>query len=161
MNLTHYAEQPITLDRERTYEQHAPHSFGKPVGLWVSADGEDDWPAWCRSEEFAVDRLATAHEVTLDPWANVLTITTAAEILEFHETYTVQTAFDIRYEFPQRRWPIDWQWVATFYDGVVIAPYQWSARYDLDWYYGWDAASGCIWNLDAIASFAVPAAVSS
>jgi len=38
--------------------------------------------------------------------------------------------------------------VSKEYDGIEIAPYQWDARLSLIWYYGWDVASGCIWNLD-------------
>ena len=37
-------------------------------------------------------------------------------------------------------------------DGIIIAPYQWYCRMTVDWYYTWDCASGCIWNLDAIES---------
>jgi hypothetical protein len=33
MQLHHYAGQPVTLDRDRTYEQAMPHTFGKPEGL--------------------------------------------------------------------------------------------------------------------------------
>lgn len=40
--------------------------------------------------------------------------------------------------------------VAKDYDGIEIAPYQESLRYDLEWYYGWDVASGCIWNFEGI-----------
>ena len=48
---------------------------------------------------------------------------------------------------------IDWPAVATDYPGLIIAPYQWSCRMSefTRWYYGWDCASGCIWNADAIA----------
>ena len=47
---------------------------------------------------------------------------------------------------------IDWAEVASKYDGIIISPYQWSLRLDMEmmWYYGWDCASGCIWNISAI-----------
>ena len=46
---------------------------------------------------------------------------------------------------------IDWSSTYKNYDGIVIAPYQWNCRYgDHIWYYTWDCASGCIWNIDAI-----------
>lgn len=37
----------------------------------------------------------------------------------------------------------------SVYDG---APYQWECRLDRDtfWYYSWDCASACIWNLQAV-----------
>ena len=36
------------------------------------------------------------------------------------------------------------------YDGIEINPYQFEARYQYTWYYGWDIASGCIWNLSGV-----------
>jgi hypothetical protein len=74
-----------------------------------------------------------------DPAAKVLHLKTPVEILEFQETYCVA--------HPIMRSPgIDWGRVAEQYHGIVIAPYQWSLRLDLMWYYGWDCASGCIWD---------------
>ena len=37
--------------------------------------------------------------------------------------------------------------------GIEIAPYIWARRLDgpARWYYGWDAASGCIWDPTAAA----------
>ena len=46
---------------------------------------------------------------------------------------------------------IDWPKVAERYDGIIIAPYQWSRRLDGPmWYYGWDCASGCVWRARAV-----------
>jgi hypothetical protein len=47
---------------------------------------------------------------------------------------------------------IEWPKVAAEYGGIEIAPYQWSCRLDPDvsWYYGWDVASGCIWDASLI-----------
>lgn len=48
---------------------------------------------------------------------------------------------------------INWPMVADRYQGIVIAPYLWSRRMDGGlWYYGWDCASGCIWDAAAVAS---------
>lgn len=43
--------------------------------------------------------------------------------------------------------------IGARYDGIVITPYVWSMRLDRSafWYYGWDCASGCIWNASAVA----------
>ena len=46
----------------------------------------------------------------------------------------------------------NWDDVVRQYDGLIIAPYQWAKRCDYSWYYGWDCASGVIWNLRAVAS---------
>jgi len=48
---------------------------------------------------------------------------------------------------------IRWDDVAKKYSGIEINPYIWKARYEFDWYYGWDVASGCIWKEDGIKSF--------
>jgi hypothetical protein len=68
-------------------------------------------------------------------------------------------AFDAEYRFPHpdlgRMSYIDWPRVAERFDGVIIAPYQWKHRLELMWYYGWDCASGCIWNARAVSCFEV------
>lgn len=148
--LMHYASSPITFDPSREYRQNKPRCFGKPEGLWVSVLGEDDWPTWCESEGSFTNTLAAAHQVTLRPDAAIRRISTPAGIDSFHETYAIHTDFEFRYGVGHHRWPIDWARVVTEYDGIIIAPYQYSRRFSPDWYYGWDCASGCIWNLDAI-----------
>ena len=48
---------------------------------------------------------------------------------------------------------LDFLKVMDEYDGIIIAPYQYSCRLmnsSTAWYYGWDCASGCIWNLGCI-----------
>ncbi|MEQ1888067.1 MAG: hypothetical protein ABL951_02670 [Alphaproteobacteria bacterium] len=47
---------------------------------------------------------------------------------------------------------MNWSAMANRYDGVIIAPYCHEKRCSLSavWYYGWDCASGRIWNADAI-----------
>jgi len=45
---------------------------------------------------------------------------------------------------------INWEEVSKNWEGIEIVPYIWTARNILNWYYPWDVASGCIWNLDGI-----------
>jgi hypothetical protein len=47
---------------------------------------------------------------------------------------------------------IDWPKVAEHYAGIEICPYLSNKRNDDDffWYYGWDVASGCIWDQKGI-----------
>lgn len=159
--LMHYADQLVTLDRARTYQQHEPHSFRKPQGFWVSVAGEDDWPSWCHSEEFCRDSLRCPHRVTLAPDSAILRLATPEALDDFARRYSVETEWERRYSRDRDNWPIDWANVVADYDGIIIAPYQWSRRYR-DWYYGWDCASGCVWNLDAIESVtAVTASVTT
>lgn len=158
MRLFHYTEEPLAYDPARIYEQNEPRSFGKPVGFWVSVQGEDDWPSWCTDNEFHTDGLTHAHTVELAPDANVLMLDTVDAMVDFHDRFSVEDTgwlpprhtFSEEYVWKSR--PIDWTPITALYDGIIIAPYQWSCRMKYDWYYGWDASSGCIWNLRAIAA---------
>jgi hypothetical protein len=147
MDLTHYTYDPFTFDRDYEYEQ-GRFRWDKPSGFWVSVDGEDDWPSWCRSEGFRTDSLEYAHTVTLKSDAHILHLYRFSDLLQF----TAEYVSDIGVK--DYTGAIDWGRVAQKYDGIIIAPYCWEARLDerTGWYYGWDCASGCIWNLDAIAS---------
>lgn len=156
LELRHYHSDPVTLDRTRIYEQSELSTFTKPQGFWVSVVGEDDWPSWCSTE------LTVEHTVTLASTATVLHIDNADRLGEFHKQYSVQTDHERRYiDRAGENWPIDWRAVASDHDGIIIAPYQWSVRHSLSWYWGWDVASGCIWNLEAIESVTAHKAVSS
>lgn len=143
MILEHYGPEALVFDRSRTYEQRVHF---KPRGFWVSVKGEYDWPEWAESEDFGwPESFKHRYEVTVSETANILTLGTVAAIREFHEKYFLPAEF--RYGNH-----IDWTRVAEDYDGIIIAPYQWTIRTDEEmfWYYSWDVASGCIWNLDVI-----------
>lgn len=118
--------------------------YGKPAGLWVSVDGHDDWPHWCAAEEFSIG--AYRYRVTLAPGANILRLTCAADLDEFTAAYGVPDALHTSCL------AIDWDRVALPYQGLLIAPYVWQRRFELMWYYGWDCASGVIWDRSAIES---------
>lgn len=162
--LMHYAAESVSFDPTRTYMQRHPRLFGKPEGFWVSVTGEDDWPSWCDSEGFNQSALQTAHHVELATTANVLWINSTVGINSLTARFAVQTEYERRWthrsETPAK-WPIDWLRVAEQWDGIIIAPYQWARRITHDWYYGWDCASGCIWNLTAVASVSVSSEVTA
>jgi len=139
MRLFHYSDALITEVRPVT--SHPRSAMGKPSGLWVSVD--DAWADWCAREQFGCGAVVT--EVTLRPDANVCVIEGEAALRAFDADYAFGDRFGRR---------IDWSAVAAQYDGIVIAPYIWACRYDLDWYYGWDVASGCIWHPRAVATLA-------
>jgi len=145
-DLRHYAAEPRTLDRTMVYEQDRRY---KPRGLWVSVPGEDDWPSWCEGERFGLDRLAFEHAVTVDRDANILVLRGPDDLLKFTDKYGVEliprrAGSSLRSDY------IDWPTVTSEYEGIIIAPHVWTVRLDLMWYYGWDCASGCIWDLGAI-----------
>lgn len=146
--LRHYSNAKLVFDGVRRYEQVPPRSHGKPRGFWVSILGEDDWPSWCRSEGFRVAHLAYEHEVNLSPDARMLVLSTPGSMVDFTVEYG-------KPYFPgddYTGYAIDWGLVAGEFQGIIIPTYQWGQRLNLDWYYGWDCASGCIWDLSAIES---------
>ncbi|MBV8594525.1 MAG: hypothetical protein JOZ27_09525 [Caulobacteraceae bacterium] len=116
----------------------------KPRGLWVSVEGPDDWKSWCEAEGYGLDRLAYVYEVTLAESANVVWVEGEAAFDAFDREWAI---------IPGDEWGLGVRWrdLAQIYDGIVIAPYLWSRRLGPLWYYGWDCASGCIWNVAAIA----------
>lgn len=155
MLLTHYSDKP--LETVRSVAQwpanegaRATGPYTKPVGLWVSVDGEDDWIWWCRAEGFGLERLTHAHRVTLAKNARVLRLAGANELDAFTAEYG-GLGPDYMPEH-LKSLCIDWWRVAAGYQGVIIAPYCYERRLNLSWYYPWDCASGCIWDASAIAS---------
>jgi hypothetical protein len=135
--LVHYSATAVRGFEPRTETQ----GRYKPKGLWVSVG--EAWREWCEGEEYALDTLAVRHVVELAPEANILVLETADELDCFTARYLVEGT-------GWREDMVDWEQVSRSHQGVIVAPYQWSRRLELDWYYGWDCASGCIWDGDAI-----------
>jgi hypothetical protein len=141
MKFLHYSAEPFQFDRDRKYDDK--HGF-KPGGLWLSVEGDDDWRSWCEGEQWGLGGLKHVVEVTLKPDANVLVIDTPEKLEAFNARFGGSDPYDLR--------SIKWGQVKALYDGMIIAPYQWQHRLGLMWYYGWDCASGVIWNLSAVAT---------
>lgn len=148
MKLIHYNSEKIFLE-PRIYDQLRDEWQSKPVGLWFSIG--DEWKKWCE-ENYPKFDCTYSHEVILKPNHNVLHLKTAEEI----------TAFGLKYPLKTRDWDaewdtyqLDWHQIKKEYQGIIISPYQWSCRLSMKscWYYGWDCASGCIWDLDCIECF--------
>jgi len=139
--LSHYSDRPIK--KLRSIRKHHEPLF-KPTGLWLSVDGNDDWKHWCEAESFNIKALIVRHQIILNDKNNILLLTTPNEILAFNDQYKLNDDCGFCGQY------IDWLKVIKDYQGIIIAPYQWSLRHDLNWYYSWDCASGCIWNKKAI-----------
>lgn len=144
MILEHYAEAPLTKLEQRELEQKTDH---KPRGFWVSVNGYGtDWPEFVRENNFRPERFVNRHFITLADDAKILRISNGAELVAFHNEYKGSNYPSGKDEY------IDWERVSGNYDGIIIAPYQWMHRMSMEmfWYYSWDVASGCIWNISAI-----------
>lgn len=67
VRLLHYTPKPFVgpiLSLSQDWSTKLS-SYRKPKGLWVSVEGEDDWPSWCRSGSYNVTGLACVSEVVL------------------------------------------------------------------------------------------------
>lgn len=144
MELVHFSAEPLVFDNTRTYDQPPLRGYGKPRGLWLSDDSEHGWKQWCESEDWNLGGFEYRTPFVITTGANVLTLRNMSNLLSFDDEYGAEAGYGIR--------GIDWARVAADYDGILITPYIWEARLDgaVSWYYGWDCASGCFWNLSAI-----------
>lgn len=116
----------------------------KPVGLWYGID--DSWIDWCKTENF--DGIHPyRYQLTLN-YSVILKITTYKELLTFQEQFKAND--DLNKLNSGNIYSIDWVKVANLYSGIEISPYIYRARFTSPWYYGWDVASGCIWNKSAV-----------
>ena len=149
MSLSHFSKEPYIrhlYSRSQKVDSLYRSSFGKPQGFWVSVDGDDDWEDWCRGAEFGIGSYR--HQVHLARDAKILHLKYSDELISFRNRY-----MGIQRWGENNKWSdiyIRWEDVAKDYQGVIIAPYQWSCRMEENWYYGWDCASGCIWDVSAI-----------
>lgn len=146
MRLVHFSHDPTLTPRSVTQTAIGP----KPDGLWLSDEDDNGWSAWATGNEWALGKHA--FEVTLSDDANVLTLSTAEAIRQFHAEYRTHLPGIPAGVLDD--WAIDWPRVSEQYGGIIITPYQWRLRLDMKvgWYYTWDCASGCIWDATAIAT---------
>lgn len=151
--LSHFTKKPLgrLTSKKQPGEESGWGSQHKPYGLWVSVDGPDDWEAWCKGESFGIGTMRYRIDLR-DPGA-LLWINGEAELLAFTKTYDKPHAFSDGHRSRHGSY-IDWPRLARDWPGIVIAPYVWSCRLrdGTSWYYGWDCASGCIWDRRMIAS---------
>jgi len=144
--LVHFSDRPLV--RAYSVQQSSPSD--KPCGLWVSVEGgSDGWSDWCLIESFYLNCLMLAHAVQLRDDANILMVKSESELDSFTEAFIVDGMAWHR--------GINWGDVAARYSGIIISPYLWKRRLTdhTFWYYGWDCASGCIWDAGAIASISL------
>ena len=137
MTLLHYSAKPLVGPIFNTREFQ--DAWWKPKGLWITTPGEDDWPSYAR-KVFGRQRISHCSEIILASDHKVL----------FTDPWRLGGLYAMKSRITGSG-VINWPKVAEKYQGVVIAPYCWEARIELDWYYSWDVASGCIWDPVAIA----------
>lgn len=176
MIVQHYAavEKARTDFRSIPAEEQSPGllrdgygPIGKPIGTWITVpEGNPSWNEWCEGEGFALHGLAYLHEIVLADDA-LLHIARADQLDAFHRYYARDVWAEEGMSGNYTKYMVDWRRVQreTGKAGILIAPYFWAYRLgrmdaaegDItnqvsDWYYGWDCASGCIWDAKAIVS---------
>ena len=135
----HNCLEPLYLDKSRQYEQT---SHFKPKGLWYGFD--DSWQKWCEGEQ---PNWIYQHFYELKPnGSNLLILQTRDDILRFNQEYGGRPILPDIKIIEQ----IDWMRVACEYDGIEIPAYFFEFRLHFLWFYGWDCASGAIWNLEKV-----------
>lgn len=146
MRLIHYSAKPLLQVRSRKHSQDGGVGAYKTPGLWVSVEGDDDWLSWCKGESWDMNSLVCATELVLADDAQVLHLSGAEALDQFTAEFESK---DRRGEWDRR---IDWLAIRKRWRGLIIAPYVWSRRLTrhTSWYYGWDCASGVIWDAKAV-----------
>lgn len=133
----------VKIDKFKKTEQIIDH---KPKGLWYGIN--DSWINWCKSE-MPGWLCPYIYEIVLNK-RYIKVITTVEQLEEFETEYC---------EFPKpiigltplsNPHNIDYKRLSAAYAGIEIAPYLYQKRLSSMHYYGWDCASGCIWNEVAI-----------
>lgn len=168
MKLRHFSHKIVT--DVRGSRQVAKHYLGfgpKPKGFWISDESDHGWYKWSTGENFRRFSLRFEHEIVLSDKAKILYLRSAKDIDDFADKYqsTHPMSANSIVRNAQRRmedrrvfggdyvYDIDWKRVSQKYHGIIITPYIWEQRLGRHmWYYGWDCASGCIWNARAIES---------
>lgn len=122
--------------------------YGKPAGLWYSMeDSNDGWASWCEGETFPLGSWEHVVEVNLEP---MCVIRDGLDLEVFAGRFGIRSSYD--------EISINWERVAQEFSGIEISPYLWSHRMaeGSRWYYGWDCASGCVWDASCIKAVGPP-----
>lgn len=136
----HMSKYHIHKLEGRRYIQRPTH---KPDGFWYGFG--DKWIDWTETAgpEYKGEYV---YEVDING-SNILQIKNYSEIIEFTQEYKSSEQI-----IPGVIFSIDWPRIELKFDGIEINPYIGQARLGNNtvWYYSWDTASGCIWNLGKV-----------
>lgn len=148
MKLAHYSKlhKMVPVSRQQS---HYPNM--KPNGLWVSDDDANYiWPDVVLDKKLSTKHLAYRHRVMLSKGARIKYIHTPEQLDEFTVAFEAGLPWNGKTSFAMM-----WNLIAERYQGIVITPYIELRRYHqmTNWYWPWDCASGCIWDVDAIDFF--------
>jgi len=156
----HTTNQKMSIENIYNCPQVTDH---KPKGIWYGI--ADSWIDWCLGESFGGIHNYI-YEVVVDE-SRILTIDNIFDFEKFEDEHhdipewkkqlremEGFPEFDLSFPrmYGRTRYfdSMNYGKVAESFGGIEITPYQWEKRLESMWYYGWDCASGCIWNPDAV-----------
>lgn len=142
--LHHFVAKTFRLNPRRKYQLKSGPC--KPDGLWLSDETDYGWKDWCKENNFRVHRVKKKISFRCDTktW---LVIRNRKELLKFEKEFLYSPIKD----FPDYK-DIDYAKLKKRYGGILISPYQYRYRLKSSsgWYYTWDCASACVWDLSTI-----------
>jgi len=141
MKLYHYTRKAFKLNKNQVYYSTNNLTY-KPNGLWVSVG--NSWKNWCYDEDWNKGGFKYTYEIILKPTAKILIINTLQKLDNFYNKYKI----DESHCKSPKYFDINWIKLSFKYDGIIITKYFYQRRFEYHWYYGWDVASGCLWNLN-------------
>lgn len=135
----------------KKYKQ--PQLGVKPDGFWYGCN--NDWYKWCKYEGMDEFLLKYIHKINLNynikttlnkpNKEKLLIINNEKEFIKFDKLYGI-TYKKYRY--------IKWNMVSRDFGGIEICPhfkkFVGNGNEKYLWYWTWDVASGCIWNIKSI-----------
>jgi hypothetical protein len=134
LHITHSPKLSKSMKYKPQSIRFKPHGFWYAVGFgWLDFATYD-------MQGFYDDKKLHAFSINTDR-LNILKINNISELFEFDNNFK---------HGPDLLSSINWVKVAEQYDGIEIPVYLREARYDYTWYYGWDVASGCVWNTEKL-----------
>ena len=140
------SKKKLVLDKTLFYKQKIGECYKKPNGLWYGFG--DSWLDWCKGE---MPEWVGEYFYFVDTGeSNILVLRDICDVVSFYKKYSVDKLEYVDIGWMEFGNPIDWRRISEEYDGIEIPNYLWNCRMNHSWYYTWDVASGCIWNLDQV-----------
>ena len=120
----------------------------KPEGLWYSC--YNSWLNWILENDMDWKHGNYIHKINLKS-----KILTDINHKNSNKLLVIKNIKDLdklntEYGIKGKHQYLDWQKISQDYAGIEICPYLKEIRFTYNWYYTFDVASGCIWNLSAL-----------
>lgn len=115
------------------------HYGFKPKGLWLGKG--NNWIEYIEANDMTewISTYCSAFKIELGE--DILVLKEKEDFINFTKEYS------------ESRFSVDWKKVANKYNGIVVfSPRRFQFEKGLEWLYGWDITSACIWSDEGIES---------